>query len=324
MRSLGSRLPQWSRDLLIILVVVLGYLLMAAKWNLSEQFNRLALHFEPWQIDELPLTLMLLALGMCWFAFRRLRELRAVLVQKTAAERRVAELLHHNSALAQKLISVQEDERRLIARELHDEFGQGCTAIRVEASLIQHQAAAADEQLHAGAQRIAQSAEHLYAHVKDLLQSLRPQVLDSLGPEAAFIELCDNWEKQTGIACRFSAQLDDDARCRQEAWSDALGITLYRLIQESLTNVARHAEATEVRVELTTLVGPPAHLVLTIQDNGKGLRQTPGQADAEATLAGFGLLGMSERVAAHHGQFELLSPPGGGLQVRVQLPLEAA
>lgn len=322
MRSLSARLPQWSRDLLTVLLVVLGYVLMAARWNLSEHFNRLALHFESWQLDELPLTLMLLALGMCWFAFRRLRELQAALAQKTRAERRIAELLHHNSALSQKLITVQEDERRLIARELHDEFGQGCTAIRVEASLIQHQSAA-DGPMHAGAQRIAQAAEHLYSHVKDLLQSLRPQVLDSLGPEAAFAELCDAWERQTGIACRFVVQWADDPRCRQEAWGDALGITLYRLIQESLTNVSRHARATEVTVRLTTGSEPRPQVVLSIEDNGVGLRTPSGPQDAEAPLSGFGLLGMRERVAACQGQFELLAVPSGGLQVRVQLPLES-
>src|SRR5450830_861994 len=130
---LTHRPPRWQRDLLGMGACVLLGWVASVQGNWFEHFSRFAQRHERWQLDEWPL-------GLVWFAVRRLRELRAMLAEREAAEQRIAELLTHNQHLARQLIRVQEAERRSIARELHDEFGQGCTAIRIAARLLNRMA----------------------------------------------------------------------------------------------------------------------------------------------------------------------------------------
>lgn len=293
------------RDLAIIVGTVIGFYSLAVHLDLSEKVSEFTLGYERWQFDELPLTLLLLSLGLSWFAFRRVRETRRELTERMRAQQRVAELLAQNRDLSQSLILVQENERRVLARELHDEFGQYCTAIRAEASYILH--APVSETVSGSARRIGLAAEALYAGVRDMLKRLRPLALDSLGIESALQELCESWEVQTGIACGF---FPGDV---PENLDDSKSIALFRLVQEALTNVARHAEASQVRISLNSADG---YLNLTIEDDGCGLSQPEGLHQ------GFGLAGMRERVAALQGDIDFFSEPG--LRIVVRLPLEIA
>src|SRR5450830_708172 len=289
---LTHRPPRWQRDLLGMGACVLLGWVASVQGNWFEHFSRFAQRHERWQLDEWPLGLLLLSLGLVWFAVRRLRELRAMLAEREAAE------------------------QRSIARELHDEFGQGCTAIRIEARLLNRPEA--PEAVRQGAQRIARSAEHLYGLVRELLVRLRPHSLDSLGLEAALHELCEGWEAQTGVACRLQTQLPE------QPLDDAVAVTLFRLVQEGLTNIARHAGADEACVTLQAACWPNQPLQLQIEDNGCGL---PGAANDEASAAprtGFGLAGMRERVAALQGRLQFDSAATGGLRIHVTLPAERA
>jgi len=297
-----------GRDAAWVGLGVLGYFACASAWDWSEHLAGFARRYEPWQLDEMPLTLLGLSIGLCWFAARRVADLRRELQERVAAQAQAAALLAHNRDLAQRLIQVQESERRALARELHDELGQHSSAIRAEASFLLHGATTPGPQLRASAQRIAASAETLHHLVRDMLKRLRPQTLDSLGLAAALQELCENWEEQTGIACGFFPALGE------VGGEDARAMAVFRLVQEALTNVARHAQASQVRVSLRESQGD---WLLVVQDDGQGLHEPP------RTGSGLGLIGMHERVAALHGQIRLQVPAGQGLRIEVQLPHSA-
>lgn len=266
---------------------------------------RLARH-EHWQADELPLTLTVLACGLAWYAFRRRQETRVELSLRERAEARVAELLQHNRELAQQLIQVQENERRALARELHDEFGQGCTAIRIETACLRHCAAGDRAGVMAAADRADAAASRLYALVRDMLRRLRPANLDELGLTAALQEVCAAWQERTGVACTVAFSGDSDAL------GEAVDITVYRIVQEALTNVARHARASSVTVALVRAA--PGALRLRIEDDGCGM--APGLA-----TRGLGLMGATERAAAVGGELRVQSEPGRGVRLELTVPL---
>ena len=298
---MAGPMSQWRRDLVwLILWTGLGFgAAMLGNW--SEWLAQFARHYEAWQLDEWPLGLLLLALGLCWFIWRRLTELNALLKQ--------------NHELAQRLITVQEDERRHIARELHDEFGQGCTAIRLEAQCVQGLAkdAPSRQAICDSALRIDEAAHGLYDLVQSRLKQLRPQSLDGLGLFAAIQELCEQWELQAGTACAFFPPGEAAQALILQQCEDAVLVALYRMVQEALTNVARHAQASQVKVGMT-MEGSPAVLKLEVQDDGVGLTRSK---------TGFGLLGMQERASALGGDLTLLTPKDTqtGCLVRVVLPL---
>lgn len=145
-----------------VTVVTFG---LSSGFDLHERLGRVFARHEAWQADELLLTLLALSLGLAWHARRRLAE--------------VSWLPHSNQELARKLITVQEDDRLVLARELHDELAQHCTAIRIEATCIQRSHSL--EQAGVAARQIASSAGLLQDGVRRLLRRLRPAELDALG-----------------------------------------------------------------------------------------------------------------------------------------------
>ena len=200
----------WWRDMALILVLTLTYFWLATRGDWSERISRFLQLNEAWQLDEFPLTLLLLSLGLCWFSWRRTQEFRQELARRRYAETQVQGLAAHNKDLSQQLLRTQENERQALARELHDEFGQHCTAIRAEAQFIhnavsQTEPAADLQRIALSARHINDSAEDLYSMVRDMLTRLRPPTLDSLGLEFALQELCEEWEKKTDIAVVFCA-----------------------------------------------------------------------------------------------------------------------
>lgn len=300
----------WAQDALVVLVAVLAFFLMAGRFELFERLQAATRGLEPWQLDELPLTLVALSVGLLWFGWRRVLEARRALAARTVAQQQAQALLAENRELAQALIRVQDTERRALARELHDEFGQHCTAIRADARFL---ARASDATAVAeGARRIDESAERLHGLVREMLDRLRPPDLDSLGLEAAVQALCERWEVQTGVGCAFVP------RPGTPALPDDMAVTVYRLVQEALTNVARHAEATHVQIVFEPRHAP-AGIRVCIVDDGRGL-PSDGQP---ASRGGHGLAGMRERVAGYGGTLKLNNVDGGGLRIEVDLPLES-
>lgn len=278
------------------------FFVLAAAFEWSERLSAWFSANERWQVDEIALTLAFLAAALAWYAVRRSRA-------ALQAETHVATLLLHNRAMAQRLILAQEAERGALARELHDEVGQNCSAIRAEASFIRHAGPADREAIGECAVRIDAAAAALHALVRSMLRQLRPPALDSLGLEPALQELCEYWQQQHRVACRFSAA-DVPARL-----GEATSIAIYRLVQEALTNVARHAGATQVSIHLAAREQEQGQvLALTIEDDGCGI------ADPARAWQGFGLSGMRERVLGLSGTIRWRPARSRGVRIDVVLP----
>lgn len=211
--------------------------------------------------------------------------------------------------LSAHLQSVREEERTHIARELHDELGQVLTAIQLGLSAL-------DSAVHAGSDvaalqqglgslvRLADSASHA---VQRLATDLRPPILDGLGLGAALEWQTDAFVERTGIACELvlPQQLPQ--------FSSDIETAVFRIVQEALTNVTRHAEATRAEV---TLQLDQNSLILRIVDNGKGMLLS--EASQRRRL---GVVGMRERAYMLGGELRLQSKPGQGTQIEVSLPL---
>jgi two-component system sensor histidine kinase UhpB len=292
-----------------VAAATLASFLAASALELQESLAHRLARFERWQVDELPFSLTVLAAGLAWYALRRRRELQAQLDLRAAAELRIAELLEHKRQLARQLIALQENERLALARELHDELGQSCTAIRIETAYLRHCAADDRAGLLAAAGRADDAALGLYEGVRDLLRRLRPAHLDTLGLGAAVQELCEAWQRRTGIVCSFEQQGSP------EALGDLVDITIYRVAQEALTNVARHASARVVQIRL--LRSEPGRVMLSVQDDGCGI-------DPQAATRGLGLLGAEERACAVGGELQISGAPGGGTRIELRIPLPPA
>ena len=282
------------RDLFRVWVIVGAFWLLAMQLELSEKLAHWLQRYEYVQLDETPLTLLVLSMSLAWFAFRRIHE--------------VSELLTANRHLTQRLMSAQEDERRVLAQELHDEVGQACTALRIEAAYITKAIHTNPAAALEAAQRIDQSSLRMHSLARDMLKRLRPPNLDSMGFGESLKELCRSWEQHCRTPCHTLIEaLPHDL-------DDPLCTSLYRVTQEALTNIAKHAHATHVWVSLSH---QQEVLTLTITDNGQGLQPTHGGTH------GLGLTGMRERIASLQGHihFEDAQP---GLRIHVQVPLAKA
>jgi PAS domain S-box-containing protein len=219
--------------------------------------------------------------------------------------------LAQNRRLMQLIQTRLEEERRALARELHDELGQCVTAIRTIGSAIAMRAQAAAPEVHANAKTIVEIAGHLYDVVHGIVRELRPPALDNLGLREALEDSLASWRsRHPDIACEVALEGDLDRL------GETVNITIYRIVQECLTNVARHADATRVEVAVRR-AGDAVEL--SVRDDGKGL----GERE-ESEAARFGVMGMRERVQALHGELELASSAGGGLTVHARIPLATA
>jgi signal transduction histidine kinase len=212
--------------------------------------------------------------------------------------------------LSSQLLTAQEEERRNIARELHDEVGQVLTAIKVELAVAQRsvQAAGVSGDALNDARKITEGALHT---VRDLSRLLHPSMLDDLGLAATVDWYLKGFGRRHGIRIEL-LQDGVDERLRPETEAG-----IYRIVQEALTNVAKHAQATTCRVFLQRLT----HSVLvTIEDDGIGFR--PEEVSAPGASRGIGLVGIRERVAQLRGDLRIESGPGKGTRLTVEIPAE--
>jgi signal transduction histidine kinase len=233
------------------------------------------------------------------FVMARRRHERA---QAAAAERELTERL---SVLARRLLSTQEDERRRLSRELHDDLGQLLTAVCLD---LQNSERQSDQARRTDAVRQArQTTLTALDRVREISTLLRPSVLDDLGLEQAVRSALSDFTARTGVDTQ--VQLSIGIR----PVPDIVAGHLYRILHEALTNVARHAQAATVWVRLED-VGDT--IELSVRDDGQGF-----QVDALPLELRFGLLGMRERAELLGGRFQLESTPGSGTGIRVSIPL---
>jgi len=232
--------------------------------------------------------------------------------QRDVASRKRAEEALQRSyeelrALSARLQEVKEEESARIAREVHDELGQVLTALRLDVGwLAANLQKAARETLGGKVQSMSILLDSAVDVVQRIATELRPGVLDELGLEAAVEWYVDDIEKRTGISCRLEVSLDDTILEPERSTA------LFRILQEALTNVARHAGATKAEVRLAAEEG---RVVLGVTDNGRGIT-----AEELADSRSLGLLGMRERARSLGGDVEVRRNSRGGTTVEATLP----
>jgi len=202
----------------------------------------------------------------------------------------------------------REDERKRIARELHDELGQSLTALRMQAALLRVRYGAEVPGLTEQVRLMTELVDRTIGVVRNVATTLHPTVLE-LGVGSALEWLVDEFRQHSGIDCSLTLALQERQLSEEQA------IAVFRIVQESLTNVARHADATETAV---TLHCSASHCRLQIDDNGRGFEP------AQRRTNSFGLLGIRERVLSLDGQLAVSSRAGGPTSITVTLPLAAA
>ncbi len=241
---------------------------------------------------------------------RALRE-----AEERAQHRRAEEQLRESHAqlraLSIYLQSVREEERTRIAREVHDELGQALTSCKLDLSWIAGKLPPELKPLLDKTRALTSHIDSTIQTVRRISTELRPGVLDHLGLVAALEWQANEFQNRTGIRC------DVRGDVREPLPDQNLSTTFFRIFQETLTNVIRHAGATQVKVDLKEAEG---QIILEVKDNGRGIART----DISNTRS-MGLLGMRERAALLGGVFKIGSiPRGKGTRVTVSIPLEPA
>ena len=295
------------RDLTIVLAVTLGAFLLAAKVELNEWILSMTRPLEPYQLDELPLTIVVLVLSMGWFSWRRWAQFSKEYALRLAAQQALGDLLAENRLLAQKNVLAQEEERRVLARELHDELGQSLNAIKLDAVAIRERMPDPSDEVHGNATAIIEVADHVHETVRSLTRRLRPVALDELGLRDALELYVSQWERRNPpVICTL------EASGTLEGLGELVNITVYRCVQECLTNITRHAHATAVKVSIAR---DQSAVRLGVEDNGCGM-------DVHAKRHGLGLVGLRERAESLHGSLELTSTIGAGTRIALSFSLD--
>jgi two-component system, NarL family, sensor histidine kinase UhpB len=215
--------------------------------------------------------------------------------------------IRNNHRLTQQIIHLQEEERKKLARDLHDEIGQYLTAVHVDASALV--AAKKLSSARESAQAIAQITRQMMVTIQDILSRLRPRVLDELGLSLALAELIHHWrDRNRGIMVvnQISNHLSQP--------DEALSVTVYRILQECLTNISKHAAATRVTIEVKETDNG---LYLMVEDDGRGF-------DPQLQTRGYGLAGMQERVEGLMGRMHIHTAPGQGTRIEIHFQMTEA
>ena len=202
--------------------------------------------------------------------------------------------------------TVREEERAHIAREIHDEMGQALTALKMDMSVIGLESAKSAPKTAKEIQGLKGRVDDIIQLVRDVAAALRPSALD-LGILSGIEWLVDEFQRRSGIRCEVKVE-DGEIHLKEDR-----SIVLFRILQESLTNISRHAKASNVEIRLRSNA---THVRLDVKDDGRGF-----DVEAARKKKTFGLLGIRERVIMLHGTVNITSVPGEGTQVSVSIPL---
>lgn len=299
---------------------------------------------EAWEETRVFLGLILLLAGgtfaaLYWVLGRAFQPVNAVLEGLVALEReqyshrlpefsqpewrRIALAFNHcagvleqtrakNRRLTRQLLKVEEEERRSLARELHDELGQVLSAIKMMAlGIKQHRE---PKQAIDAANLITEQVDNLFDLIRTMIHKLRPLMLDDLGLAASIDTLVSNWSQHhPDVRIRLDCAEEVDAFPAEQQ------IHAYRIVQESLTNIFKHAQAKNVKLTLKVVsfeVPRRTWLEIRVEDDGRGTVLDKS--------AGFGIIGMRERVESLNGRFQCTTAPGQGFSLQVLLPFDEA
>ena len=228
--------------------------------------------------------------------------------ERERAEDQLRKSLDQLRALTTYLQYVREEERTRIAREVHDELGQALTGLKLDLSWLASRLARSQPPVQEKVRTMTAHLDETIQTVRRIATELRPGILDSLGLVAAIEWQANDFQKRTGIPCHAAITV------AETLWNQEFSTVFFRIFQETLTNVIRHAGATRVDVRLLAEDGD---LVLNIRDNGRGI-----SAEDLASTRSNGLVGMRERAMLIHGHLTLHGAPGQGTSVTLRAPLD--
>jgi signal transduction histidine kinase len=236
----------------------------------------------------------------------------AVALEQRQAERRQAEMeLKRSQELFRNLSThlqvVREEERTRIARKIHDDLGQAMTALKIDLSWLNKKLPDDQELIREKLKSMVTLINEIIETVHNVSEDLRPGILDDFGLAAAIEWQAEEFQKRTGIECRTSLPPDEIGLSKEKSTN------LFRIVQESLTNVIRHADATRVEINLNEKDGL---LLLEVVDNGKGITES-----AVTHPKSFGLIGIKERVRSLGGEVDIAGIPHAGTRINVKLPI---
>jgi two-component system sensor histidine kinase UhpB len=301
------------RDVAVVIGITTFCILCSDYFNLNEALYAWTRREERFQIDELPIGVVVLMICLMWLSWRRYVHARREICARRIAEQRLGAALAENRRLAQENLRIQEVERKHVARELHDELGQYLNAIKIDAVAIRENGASDAEFSTNASSAIIHTVDHVHAAVSDMIARLRPVALDELGLVAALEHCVDHW-RQRVPGTRFVLTVHGNF----EDLSEPLNLTLYRLIQEGLTNIYKHAHAEQATITLErirSIERDQDELSLVVADDGCGMQ-------SNTRTSRFGLSGMRERVEMAGGTFKLESAPGRGMRFEAHLPVK--
>jgi two-component system, NarL family, sensor histidine kinase UhpB len=295
-----------KRDVIFLTICVSLLYSFVLYINLAELISDSLAKYEEFQLDELPYLILFIALSMALFTKNRMAELKETIALKELAEKDNATLLAENQLLTQHVLEVQERERLELARELHDDIGQFLTGISLDiATLVSYQ----DENIALLAKRISNNCRMTRNISRKLIRRLRPSTLDSQGIVAAVKAVVQEWLTYNS---KIKAEIEiDDAI---QSLSEKTNITIYRVVQEALTNISKHAHASQINIVLK-FDQARAAISLLIRDNGIGIQQSTKKF-------GFGLIGMRERIHALQGEINIHSVIAQGTTLQVLIPTQ--
>lgn len=208
--------------------------------------------------------------------------------------------------MAERVIAAQEQERQRISRELHDDLGQALTTHLIALRDLQNDLSIPQEAMFEKLQNLHTQASDIFTKIRRLAHDLRPPVLDALGLQVAMKTYCAEFTRRTQLPVTF--EVDEDI----PELPDIYNVTLYRVLQEALTNIIKHAEASHVWADLTM---EDRTITLTVQDNGHGFEEGKTQSN------GIGLTGLRERMTLAGGTFNISSSPARGTIVVAQFSM---
>jgi signal transduction histidine kinase len=236
----------------------------------------------------------------------------AIALEQRQAERELAEMeLKRSQELFRNLSThlqvVREEERTRIARKIHDDMGQALTALKIDLTWLNKKLTDAQPLIREKLQSMVTLINETIETVHNLSEDLRPGILDDFGLSAAIEWQAEEFQKRTGIECRINLASDESNLSKEKSTN------LFRIVQESLTNVIRHANATKVEINLSEKDGI---LLLEVADNGKGITKA-----AVTNPKSFGLIGIKERVHSLGGEVDISGTPNAGTRLKVKMPI---
>ncbi len=305
-------------EIVLILVITIGVFLLAAHFELAERWQEWAHPEENYQLDELIFALLALSICLSLFSYRHYRILQTTLNNNlaisTSLERKnieVVTLLAQNRELIKHITQVREAERNDLATELHDVFGQHLAAIDVNIA-VAFKYIQDDHKILPILKTVQTSASHLIEVTRSQLQSIKPPNLGSVGLSASIESLASQW-----LVSFPDYDLTLSINVNNERVNYDVALTIYRCVQEALSNIIKHAQANTINIDLYTHSddGINYEVLLIIQDDGIGF--TPSNDLSK----GLGLIGMRERITALSGHLAISHADTQGTRLKINIPL---